>query len=327
MRLTLLLLALSLFFTPPARSQTPPEADRVRLAEAFRLADAVQDEVWPGWSAAPFAVLLVTAEHEFLVRHPAPSEDFTPLGYDSLLASEVHVRPRQFPPTFLATFPAVGGVQTVVVGQAEATGKSSTLWVVTLLHEHFHQLQYTRPGYLEGVAALDLAGGDETGMWMLNYPFPYDSTAVVTRFSAYRDALRGALAAVGTPDFAARTAALGEARAQLWAAVSERDRRYLAFQFWQEGAARYTEHRVAEAASRGYAPLPAFQALPDFAPYAAAVDSLDHLLQGELDALDLATWERVVVYPVGAAEALVLDAASPGWQRRYFAEPFALDRY
>jgi hypothetical protein len=162
---------------------------------------------------------------------------------------------------------------------------------------------------------------------MLNYPFPYDSAAVGARFSAYRDALREALAAVGTPDLAARAAALGAARTQLWDTVSERDRRYLAFQLWQEGGARYTEHRVAEAASEGYAPLPAFQALADFVPYAAAADSLDHLLRGELDALDLATWGRVVVYPVGAAEALVLDADSPGWQQRYFAEPFALDRY
>ena len=29
-------------------------ADRIRIAEAFRLADALQNEIWDGWDAAPF---------------------------------------------------------------------------------------------------------------------------------------------------------------------------------------------------------------------------------------------------------------------------------
>jgi len=35
--------------------------DRTRLAEAFRL-DQIGERVWPGWSKAPFAVLLVTPD-------------------------------------------------------------------------------------------------------------------------------------------------------------------------------------------------------------------------------------------------------------------------
>ena len=66
--------------------------DRIRLAEAFSLADSVGNRVWNNWKAAPFAVLLVTADHEFLMRHPAPSADFSPLGYDSLLKSQVYYR-------------------------------------------------------------------------------------------------------------------------------------------------------------------------------------------------------------------------------------------
>ena len=155
-----------------------PAADRVRLAEAFRLAAAVGDRVWPGWSEAPFAVLLVTPEREFLLCHSRPSADFSRVGYDSLLGTEVFVRPRVFPTTFLATVPAVGGVPTIVVGQPANTGQASTRWVLTVLHEHFHQLQYSRPGYDAGVAALGLARGDSTGMWMLNYAFPYESAAV-----------------------------------------------------------------------------------------------------------------------------------------------------
>src|SRR6478735_7598506 len=36
--------------------------DRIRIAEAFRLAAAVGDEIWPAWTSAPFAILLVTPE-------------------------------------------------------------------------------------------------------------------------------------------------------------------------------------------------------------------------------------------------------------------------
>src|SRR5262245_40153990 len=98
-----------------------PDTDRIRIAEAFRLAEAVGNRVWPGWDKAPFAVLLVTRAHEFLLRHPKPSDDFTALGQDKLLKQTVSYRKRKFSPDLLATFPAVGGVPTIVIGQAENT--------------------------------------------------------------------------------------------------------------------------------------------------------------------------------------------------------------
>lgn len=324
---------------PPRASEEPSSADaddgrprisepdRIRLAEAFALAADVQDHVWPGWSTAPFAVLLVSGENEFLVRHPAPSDDFAPLGDDPLLEGGVWVRDRQFSPDLLATFPAVGGVPAVVIGSAEATGKSSTDWVLTVLHEHFHQLQMASPGYYAAVAALDLSGGDETGMWMLDYPFPYDSVAVGERFLAYRDALQGALAAAGLPGEAAALAALAGARSALHEAIGERDARYLAFQLWQEGVARHIEHRVAAEAAARHRPLPAFAALPDYVPYADAARQLEERLQAELADLDLPAARRVAFYPLGALEAHLLDALRPGWPARYLTEPFALDRY
>ena len=59
-----------------------PEIDRIRLAEAFRIGETLGDRVWKDWNKAPFAVLLVTPENEFLIRHPRPSQDFTLVGYD-----------------------------------------------------------------------------------------------------------------------------------------------------------------------------------------------------------------------------------------------------
>ncbi len=318
------LVALALFLlVRPVLAQTPslPEVDRARLAEAFRLADTVGDRLWAGWSDVPFAVLLVEGEHEFLIRHPRPDTSFVLVdAYDALLESPVYVRDRQFGDDLLATFPAVGGVSTVVVGTAEATGRSSTAWVLTLLHEHAHQLQTAQPGYNDGVAALDLADGDTTGMWMLTYPFPYTSADVDARFGVYRQALLVALAAPTDEALAA----VGTARATLAAGLSERDDRYLAFQLWQEGVARYVEIRVAEMAGE---PLPAFRALPDAEPYADTVADLREQVVNQVHGLDLSGSQRVIVYPVGAAEALLLDATRPGWRTRYLTEPFDLRRY
>src|SRR5207245_5353355 len=90
--------------------------DRIRLAEAFRLADGIGNDVWPNWSKAPFAVLLVTPDYEFLIRHPKPSDDFAKLTYDPILKSDVYYRKRTFPKTFLATFPTISGsmISTIV---------------------------------------------------------------------------------------------------------------------------------------------------------------------------------------------------------------------
>jgi len=139
MRMNMLSLLALLACAPALPAQDAPalpDIDRVRIAEAFRLADAVQDKIWPAWSTAPFAVLLVTPKYEFLMRHPNPSSDFTLLGYDSVLKEKVWYRERQYSISFLATFPAVSGLPTIVIGEAEyTTSKTSTPWVVTLLHD------------------------------------------------------------------------------------------------------------------------------------------------------------------------------------------------
>jgi hypothetical protein len=165
-RHTLVLSLVLLIAACNALSQEKPallEIDRVRLAEAFNVGDKLGDQLWAGWSKAPFAVLLVTHDKEFLIRHPRPSEDFTPLGHDALLKSDVYYRDRKFASNLLATFPAVGGISTIVIGQAENTAaKTSTPWVITLLHEHFHQLQDSQPNFFQETMGLNLSRGDET---------------------------------------------------------------------------------------------------------------------------------------------------------------------
>jgi hypothetical protein len=308
---------------PPANGLSV--ADRVRLAEVFRLAAAIGDEIWPAWTSAPFAILLVTPDREYLLRHPSPSPEFTRLGYDSLLGTDVLARERRFAPNLLATFPAVGGVPTIVVGQPAATDKASTEWVVTLLHEHFHQLQYSRPDYQTRVDSLGLARGDQSGMWMLNFAFPYDSTRVQTLFATFTNQLDSALAATSASARAMHWVAARTARTTLRNALSPDDDRYLAFQIWQEGVSRYTELQVARFAATRYSPSAAFTRLPDYAPYAAVADSLDSHIRAGLRGDALARGHRVAFYAAGAAFALMLDHTMPGWRRQYFDRGLSLD--
>jgi hypothetical protein len=330
MHRTFALSLLVFLISQSAFAQQQPQlstADRIRLAEAFRLGDAFGDQIWMGWGRAPFAVLLVTPEHEFLMRHPNPSTDFISIGYDSTLKSKVWVRKRVFQKDFLATFPAVGGVSTIVVGQAENTSaKSSTPWVVTLLHEHFHQLQDSRPGMNEDVEALNLTRGDKTGMWMLNYPFPYESADLVKHVSLLSKLLAEAIES-GKPDFAAKLASYLRARRQLERMLSPDDYKYLSFQLWKEGIARYTEYHVAKLAAASYRPSNEFKNLKDYTPFQETADSLLKNIVGELRALPLANYKRVAFYYLGAGEGLLLDRAKPGWRRRYFTDKLFLERY
>jgi hypothetical protein len=310
---------------PEAPSSEMSSGDRARLAEAFRLAASLGDRVWPGWSGAPFAVLLVTPDREYLLRHPRPSADFVRGGYDSLLGSDVFVRARVFSPTLLATFPAVGGVPTIVIGPASLTGKASTAWVLTVLHEHFHQLQTSRPDYFSRVEALNLSRGDRTGTWMLNYAFPYDSAPVQRRFASLARGLATSAAFRQRDDRATSSRDIIEAREQLRASLAPDDYRYLAFQMWQEGVARYTELQVARLAAAEYAPTASFRALSDFTPFAVEADSLERGIRAGLGVSELGRSKRVAFYSAGAATALLLDATVPDWKRSYFARGFSLD--
>jgi hypothetical protein len=322
---------LSLLLTAPIDAQTQPrlpDIDRIRLAEAFRIADSLGDELWPGWRRAPFAVLLVTPDYEFLVRHDKPSPDFTLVNYDALLKSKIYYRRRTQPIHFLATFPLVGGVPTIVIGQAENTfKKTGTPWVVTVLHEHFHQLQYSQPGYYSAVNALGLAHGDQTGMWMLNYSFPYDWAEMRHHFSRLGELLAYAINAKSNSDFSQRFAAYLKQRRELEYTLSPDDYKYLSFQMWQEGIARYTEYRMARLAAERYRPTKAFSALKDYESFAHEAEEIKNSVLKQLADADLATSKRELFYAVGAGEGLLLDRLNPNWRRRYFSEKFYLDEY
>ena len=230
--------------------------------------------------------------------------------------------------TLLATFPAVGGISTIVIGQAENTeSKDSTRWVITLLHEHFHQLQDSQPRFYAEVDSLGLAKGDTTGMWMLNYPFPYDKAEVKDHFAAMAKALGEALAARKKPDFDDKFAVYMESRKKFRSLLKADEYKYFAFQVWKEGIARYTESHLAELAAAEYTPSKAFRDLKDYRTFREVSKEIVERMEKELASVQLDKAKRTVVYNFGAAEGLVLDRARPGWTKEYFAEKFSLDKH
>ncbi|HET7225838.1 MAG TPA: hypothetical protein VFK69_09005 [Candidatus Eisenbacteria bacterium] len=313
---------------PVAADSIPriPERDRVRLAEVFRLADAVQDQVWPGWSAAPFPVLLVTPQWEFLVRQPHPDAGFRDGGEDARLGSRVFYRPRQFPLEFAATFPAVAGVSTIVIGEAEhmRPAQNSVRWMLTVMHEHLHQWQESQPGYMAAIRALHLDHGDSTGMWMLNYAFPYADSAVAAAFDTL---CRVRARAVQAPlaQLAAAMARCQDARQAFERRLDPESARYLAFQQWKEGIARYTEYRLATIAANRYQPSARARALEDWTSFRAEAHTVREQILNEQLGMRLARAKRIAVYSSGAADALLLDRLTPGWRNDYLHQPFNLD--
>jgi hypothetical protein len=329
-KLIVSLLVLLSFHTALAQNKASiTGADRVRLAETFKLGDSIGNRVWKDWNKAPFAVLLVTPEYEFLIRHPKPSTDFTSLGYDPVLKSEVYYRKQTQRIDFLATFPAISGsmISTIVVGEAEHTSaKTSTPWVVTLLHEHFHQLQYSKENYYRDVDALNLSHGDQSGMWMLNYAFPYDKAEVQEQFANLSKLLAEAVEAQRS-ERSKKLLAYLQARRNFQRLLTPDDYRYFSFQLWQEGIARYTEYHVARVAAAGYQPGKEFRGLLDFTTFKQTASAIRERIFRQLKTQKLGESQRSAFYSFGAAEGLLLDKVNPRWRSRYFVDKFDLSRY
>ena len=295
--------------------------DRVRVGEFYRLASQIQNDIWPLWSKVPTPLMLVTDKAEFLTHHPSPPSELKKIGEDW------YARPRQFPVEFQATFPAFGPPSVIVIGEpANTQSKTSTPWLFTVMHEHFHQLQNAQPDYLSAVNALGLSKGDTTGMWMLNYPFPYEKPEVAQGFAQLRDLLLRVLAEKDSAAFQKLASKYVEERRKFFAMLPDDDHKYFSFQLWQEGIARYTEVRSAEAAAE-YQPTKEFAALEDYEPVSSYARRAREKTLDELKRANLTSWKRTVVYSFGAAEGFLLDRSNPAWREQYFKRMLSTDSY
>jgi hypothetical protein len=318
--IVVLSIAISAVAQDKSSSQVPKD-DATRVIEFYRIGSHIQDRIWPGWSKIPAPLMLVTADTEFLTHHPAPPAEM------KKVAGGWYARPRQFPANLQATFPAFGPPSVIVIGGPASTeSKTSTPWLFTAMHEHFHQLQNAQPGYFDAVKALDLSKRDTTGMWMLNYPFPYEKPEVARGFAHLRDLLLRALQEQDQKKVSELAREYVTERHKFFGSLSADDRKYFNFQLWQEGIARYTEVVSAEACAN-WVPKPEFAALADYEPFGAYALRARAKTLDELKRADLSNWKRVVVYSFGASEGFLLDRINPQWKEDYFKRMFSLDPY
>jgi hypothetical protein len=218
-----------------------------------------------------------------------------------------------------ATFPFGGKEPIVVVGDTGLSEGNSAAWIATLLHEHFHQYQMSWSGYYDELDALDLKNGDKTGMWALNYPFAYEDPAIGQGLAVLGLQLARILQEKDPDEAMAKARAYARLRPLVLGALSEPDRRYLEFQLWQEGVARYSELAMAEFAAGG-----TDTRLSKTHDYAALAANLRMQMLGNLQDSSLSRDRRVYFYSFGAAEALVLDDLNPHWRQHYFEHPFSM---
>jgi len=310
--------------------QTKPEMryqDKIRIREAINISKQFGDQIWKGINDVPFVIILVTDSVEFLINHPSPSSDFKLLGTDSILKTNIYYRPKQYNIHFLATFPAVNGVPCIVVGIPENTIRNSTTeWTITLLHEHFHQYQDASDNYYKSVDNLGLTGGDQTGMWMLNYPFPYDSSIVIEQYKKYTLALSGTLSSIVTKELETDYNNYKIERNKFKQLLDPADYRYFSFQIWQEGIANYTEYKFLELLS-DYKPSKEISQLSDFVSFNKYKEEFYKMQSNQLIQLGLKEDKRICFYAIGFAEGLLLDKLNPKWHDNYLTDKFNIERY
>ena len=301
--------------------------DRIRFKEAMAISNEYGEMLWKGWNKPPFAILFVTDSNEYLFNHPAPGKDFVLAGYDSVLKADIYKRKRVYQKNFLAAFSAVNELSTIVVGTPENTGRSSIYWIIAVLHEHFHQLQSYQDDYLSSIDALALSGDDSTGMWMLNYPFPYDDKEIAGSFNKLTFAAKNAAFAKDAIGFENNLKLYFTERAKFKSLLSEKDYRYFSLQIWQEGLAMYSEVKFLELIKDKRIEPEEIQNLEDYIPYDEQYTKTIENIRDVSTAIKLEESKRACFYYLGALEGLILDRVNPGWRDLYFNEKFYIENY
>ena len=297
--MTVMFAALTLSALSAAAGPAPSPQDAQNIAFATAIVRRIGDDVWPGWSKTPFQIDLLTQDGPVLVNVDRP---FAPPNFPRDLEATIE----------LDTGPII------VIGQPKYTQAATPLrWSITLLHEHFHQWQYAWPQYHAATKALNLARGDKTGMWMLDYPFPYTDARVDAAYATLSSSLADALQAIASPAFPEEAKRYLRSRETFRSLLAPDDYSYFAFQCWQEGTARYTEIRVAQLAALEHRRDPSFLTDAQSAALMRMSGEIYWSVLQRLRTIPLGVDKRVDFYAVGAGEALLLDQLAPGWHRRY----------
>jgi hypothetical protein len=296
-----------------ASPQVPSEPDRRIIAEAQAIVRRDGDLIWAGLSQAQLPVLLIGAEQETLFCGVS-TEGFSAAGFDPITRCSMQVRARE-EPVDLAAAADLGGVSVIMMGLPAALEATQEEWIVTFLHEAFHQYQSTLPGYVSAVDVVRTQLGQTGGQWMLDYAFPYSDPKVKEAFAAmtssaarFLDAENDTDASAAIRDYVhARHVARDAAGASTWL--------YYEFQVGQEGVALWTEMNLASTAGT---------TRPDLATIGRERSAGLTTSLRAIDSQGVHVWKRSVFYVLGAVEASMLERVRPQWQQEYAVNPFSM---
>jgi hypothetical protein len=298
--------------TAPA-AEMPSYSVRTMIRDARQIVERSGDEVWPGFSGVPMPVQLVEAKREVLFCAPA-APGFIPISGDRVTGCGLQVRRRELPVDISAAN-YLGEFLVIQLGLPSALEASRPEWIVTLLHEAFHQFQASLVGYQDAVDTVAKTLGQSGSDWMLNYHFPYADPGVAAAFNDMNRCALAYLSNRSTDETGKLVADYVRARRKARAIVGEKDWRYFEFQVGQEGVARWSELKLAGIAGRRDERI-AITAQDRWAGLATSLRAMND--QG------LGIWKRSTFYVLGAVEADMLEQVAPGWKRRYARAPFSI---
>lgn len=297
----------------PAAAPDLSARDVALLREASHLQAELGEVVWPGWEPAQVPVLYLVGEQAWLLDHPSPPEEYTPV-FSAALGRDAHIRPRAEDEGALkATYP-IAGHSTVVIAAPEDDAEAH-LWTLVFAHEMFH----CRQG--DGKRHIDPFTGEFAEHHELSYPFPYEDEAVRAAMRLEAELVQRLVAAPeeDAPDLVA--ARLLEQCATVDRAVLG-DERHLLFKRWEEwkeGVAKYVERELScvAAEQRRYEPLPEFAALFPGDGYASAWTEHHEGQLNPVRFVGAGVSGRVMFYYLGLGKAVALDRLMPDWKARY----------
>ena len=272
------------------------------------------DSIWENISKTPLRILLITDSLEYLFNHNNPGKSFVLFQYDSLLNKNIYVRPRMFPPFLRATFPAVNGLDCIVVGNPKNTNKSNEDWVVMLLHEHFHLYQGENPLYKENVALLAQKIAKDSENWMLDYDFPYNDPTINKLFKEYSNSIYETYLSLNKVDFMEKMNIYIAKELEIQNQLTSNDNDYFRFQIWQEGIATFTELKYLEALNNSSKHFKEIYVLD----FTLKNNELIKAYTSNFLTNDLSKDKRNVFYSIGLLEGIIKDETNPKWKTDYF---------
>lgn len=291
----------------------PPKEIVSLISLAEQLKSKLTGQYWSEWEDTEMPLLLIDDQQEYVFNTKVHDSTF------AIQCDKHPSRPASFNKNFLATFPLLNHQPTIVVGTPENTGKNEEAWTTTLLHEHFHQLQFSRPNYYQAQKALDLDHGDQSGMWMLNHPFPYDNNDVNVKFK--KMALN--LLQVDSIPLQKVFTQHKLLKSELKNMIGEEHYKYLNLQLWQEGYARYMEMQLTQDW------IDQFHEINQDQFTKADIELLKNRQQQEVKTHLISNspkeLKRVYFYALGAAEAELISRVNIQWKQQYFDSLFTTD--